>query len=150
MKPLLLILALAFTIQAQSAKEGKRITKWTPVDQGADERVKSYFAPETVRRADDVIKVWVKFEFPYGSGFLPQNTDFGMVRAYVTLDCAQSRISLPTAITYDRNGKFVAEKERINEAVDWEKPNTMGHAIFEYFCERPAPPPTKAPTLKPN
>jgi hypothetical protein len=147
LKSATLIIALALTIQAQSAKEGKRITKWTLVAEG--EMIKSYFAPETIRRADDVIKVWAKFELPYGSSHLLPETDFGIVRAYIVLDCARTLMSMPTMIVYDRNGKHVDEKEKVEGEgnTSWEEPNNMAHVIIQYFCERPAPKPTKAPAL---
>ena len=147
MKTLLLITLLAVSVSAQSVKEGKAITDWKFVSEGP--LIKSYIATDTIKRGGDIIKVWMRFELPHGSRDLYADTpiDFGESRIYGLINCSQNKVQAKTMMVYDRQGNFYAAK---TDAFGWEedRPDTIGHSVFVYFCER-GETPTKAPTLKP-
>lgn len=149
MKPLLLIICLALTTFAQNANEGRKLAKWELVAEGP--LVKSYYSQESIKRAGDIIKVWMRFELPKGSSQLYADTpiDFGEVRIYGLLDCTKNSAQVKTMMVYDRNSNFYASK---NDVSGWteDKPDSISHAVFEFFCERSTGPPTVAPTLKPK
>jgi len=147
MKTILLILALAVGVSAQSIKEGKQITTWTFVSEGP--LIKSYISPDSIKRGDDIIKVWMRFELPKGSRDLYANTpiDFGETRVYGMLNCKASKMQSKTMLVYDRAGNFYLGKENAGGWAE-ERPDSIGHSVFVYFCER-GEKATEAPTLKP-
>lgn len=146
MKTLITIIALAVCVQAQSAKEGKGITNWTLVATG-QEQSRSYFAPETIQRGDDHIRLWTRWDLVGTT--LPMLPGVASARVYATLDCEGGRSQALTAIFYDSEGRVIKAMEHLKNEWATETPNTIGHAIFAYFCEREATAPVSAPKLKP-
>lgn len=152
MKVLLLIITLAFAANAQSLREGKELDNWKMVARGYEVNVKTYFAPDTIRRNGNEIKLWAMWHFPEGvpEGLLKDAPlqDVGTFRIYLVLSCAEKRLRGTAAIVYDRKDRIIAAQK--GNADVSEKPESIGNAIFNYFCEREPPPPTKPPMLKPQ
>jgi hypothetical protein len=148
MKTVLFILLLAAPVFAQGVKEGREIEAWTFVSEGP--LVRSHFAPDTIRRNGEIIKVWMRFELPQGSRKLYADTpiEFGEVRVYGLLNCARNEMQAKTMIAYDQNGSYFASKQNVSGWTE-DKPNTISHSVFAYFCEQAAPIPAHRPTLKP-
>ena len=75
--------------------------------------------------------------------------DVGSARMMATFDCEKQTAKLTKGhgFIYDLRGIFI-RKVKDRETVK-EVPASVGHAVFEYFCER-GPTPTKAPVLKPK
>lgn len=149
MKALLLILALAVSVCAQSVKEGKGITEWTFLADSNNGTAKIYFAPKTVRRDEDIIKVWVTVEFPSGdNGLFIPNKNSGALRVFAVFDCKNNSTRALTMLLYDTKAKVSRTREKVSDEVAHETPNTFGYVLFEYFCER-GEAPTVRPKLKP-
>lgn len=161
-KALLLLLALAAPVYGQSINEGKNITKWTPVSVAPDVtqrvdketsdnkmriegsgRMEMSFA--NVQRSGDTFKGWVRFIFP--SSAIVSEGRWNEVRFYVNCDCRKNIIKALKAIAYGVDGRIRVDegKQVLAHAV----PGSIGHQLFEYFCERGGGAPTGPPTLKP-
>lgn len=146
MKTLFLILLLTVTCYAQKI-DGKKIDKWDAIARSQDEQTTFYYAPESIRRADDVIRVWTRFDFSNGSNFLVPGTDYASIRIFATFDCQRNSTVSEDILFYDYHGKLV-KSGKDNSRVD-ETPSTFGYAIFEYLCERRSQFPNQPPKLKP-
>ncbi|HEX5704878.1 MAG TPA: surface-adhesin E family protein [Pyrinomonadaceae bacterium] len=143
-----LILALLIVAPAFGQSDGKKIEKWTPIAWGKDDLRVMHFAPETIRRNEDKVSGWTRFDFPNGSAVALPGTDFGSIRLFLVFDCAHNRAYSYEALLYDRNGKFL-KKHNDNSSIE-EKPGTLSWAAFEYLCERRTSFPTGPPVLKPK
>lgn len=162
MKPLLLILLLAVTVSAQSTKEGKQITNWTPVGVSPNISTRAAGAPDldprmsvegtgkaemsfaNVKRSGDTFKGWVRFVFP--SSAIVLQGKWNEVRFYVVCDCRKNEIKTLSGIAYGLDGTVRAEEtKQVLDTV----PGSIGRELFEFFCERGGPP-LIAPTLKPK
>lgn len=146
-----------------SVKDGKSITTWTLVGEGPgewtdqkyvthqlDAPTKTYYAPETIARAGDIVKVWVKWDYPRGMGTLVQELglpqDYGSLRVYMVLNCKRAEMGAITMLLYDRSGRFALSGT--TDTTPKEIPDTMGSELLQYFCERTDGRPTQSPTLK--
>lgn len=145
MKALLLLLIL--TTPAQTIKDGDKITNWTFVASGRDDIAVSYFAPESVKRGEDRIRVWIRVDLPKSSASLFPGTNFYSIRFDTELDCAGGRARSFKTLLYDQSERL-ARKEK-GEAWIKETPDTIGYAVFQYFCEYKENPPQAPPKLKP-
>lgn len=158
MKLLLILLLTCLTIQAQSIKEGKEITTWTPVGFAADVRNRADGTPLDVRvegngraelsfanvqRSEETFKGWVRAVFP--SSTINLEGKWNEARFYVICDCRKNSIQALTGIAYGINGNIRAEKTKITMSTE---PGSLGRDMLEFFCERGGPPATVAPKLK--
>ncbi len=151
MKTLLPILALTITASAQSIKEGKAITDWTPVSVGesadshvqGDGRMVMSFA--NVQRSDETFKGWMRFVLPSSSIALEGN--WKEIRFYVECDCRRNTVQALAGIAYGIDGSIRAEKSKTT--MEHTAKGSMGRELFEFFCERGGKP-VSAPTLKPS
>lgn len=154
------------SVQAQaqsSVATGKQITDWTFMadapgewidakneTHALDAPVKFYYALDTVARADDIVKLWAKWDYARGMGSLVQEynfpQDFYSMRVYLVLDCRRSEMGAITMLLYDKAGKMV--RSGTTDEQPKEIAGTLGSGLLEYFCERPTGKPTQAPTLK--
>lgn len=152
MKPLLLILALAFCVSAQDTKDWKLIKEMSgdiPDHPGLTVEVRA----AQIARGDDGIKVMIRADFPWGSpddlfrdrvphGLDP--TSISRIEGQIKLNCA-TRVVTPvagSADVYQFNGKKYKSREPPFSAKSW-------NVAFLYFCEDGTTP-IKAPTLKPK
>ena len=141
---LLFVLLLFVTaLQAQSVKDGNKITDWTFIFGGNNGTL--YYGP--IVRNEDIVKVWFKLDFPNGSDAMPGGGigDFGSIRGYGEFRCAEKVLRTAPALVlyYDRAGKLIkSQKER--EQV---KDNRLNF-LFEYFCEQDKKMPLDRPRLK--
>lgn len=162
MKAVLLILALAVTVSAQSIKEGKSITQWTTVGVAPDITKRAEGAKPleggqiegsgtmemsfaNVRRSGDTFKGWMRFVFP--SSAIVVEGKWNEVRFYVNCDCVKNNIKTLTGIAYGLDGSIRAEKT--DQTLEHTVRGSIGRELFEFFCERGGPPST-VPTLRPK
>lgn len=156
MKPLLLILALAFSVSAQDIKEIEKIKNWKLIKEMSGEvpnhpGLTVEFRAAEIARGDDVVKLIWRMDFPWGSpgdllkehvphGFDP--TSISRVESRVELNCKTHVVNPVTnsADVYQFNGKQHKSKEQPFSVKSWD-------IFFTYFCEQ-GEAPTKAPTLK--
>lgn len=149
MKPLILILLLAFTVSAQKIQEGKSITNWVPVSAGVskDPRVQGNIRAElsfaNVQRSDNAFKGWARFVFPNGVAL---EGNWKEARFYVVCDCRKNVIKALTGIAFGVDGTIRAEESK--RIMEHTTPGSIGREMFQFFCERGGPA-TTAPTLKP-
>jgi hypothetical protein len=152
MKTILLIFVLALTAQAQSVKEGKAITDWTPLTEDVDTRSNTPYKVfySSIRRGDDYTKTWLRADFPQGSrAVFPswRGPEIGSIRLWIKLRCFQHSGNAETVIVYDMSGKMVAADTIGEEAT--ENKNTLGQFIMDAFCEREPQILSGPPRLKP-
>lgn len=153
-KPLLIILALAVAIVAQSPSanlEWKLIKEMSGEIPNHPSLIIELYAAR-VARGDDKVKLMLKMEFPNGSPreffrqHVPHGTDptsIAKIEGAVEFNC-RTLVVKPiksTANVYQFNGKKFKSKEP-PFGLD------SGHIFAQYFCEQ-GEAPTKAPTLKP-
>jgi hypothetical protein len=147
-KTLIAIILLATVVQCQSVKDGDKITEWTPI--AATPNARLFYS--SIARNENTVKVWFKIDFPNGSdvagGDFKAGRDFGSVRGYGVLNCADASVKTGPALVlyYDRAGRLVKSmKER-------EKSSDQGFApLFAFFCEQGLDKkPLTAPQLKPK
>lgn len=157
MKPLFLILFLAFSASAQDVKQIEQIKDWKPIKEMSGDipdhpGLTIEVSAAQIMRAEHTVKLLVKMEFPWGSPRIPGATyprgfdtsSISRVIFRVELNCETLRLKPLTggADLYQFNGKHLRSEEM---------PLTVesGHVFEQYFCER-GEVPTKAPTLKPK
>lgn len=158
MKPLLLIVVLAFSVSAQDIKEIEKIKDWKLIKEMSGDIpnhpgiILDLYAAE-IARHDEVVKLAFRADFPNGApmdlfkGSMPQGFDISSITRIVgklEFNCETLQV-VPlggSAYAYQFNGKRYKSKEA-PFALD------SGHILFAYFCER-GDTPTKAPTLKPK
>lgn len=152
MKVLILCLLLFAPAFAQELKDGRKITEWKHLGYSDDIKADLYIAPGTVRRNEAQIKLWARWDFPEGAEkrLHPPNWNgptMGSFRAFIVLKCEDHLVRGLAVIAYDMQSRVIGE-ERGDLKID-EKPGTIGHALFNYFCEREPLPPKTPPKLKP-
>lgn len=158
MKPLLLILALAFSVSAQDIKDIEKIKDWKLIKEMSGEipnhpaiTLEMYAAQ--IARGDDIVKLAFRADFPNGAPVdllksgAPSGFDVSSITRIVgklEFNCQtlQVRPLGGSAYAYQFNGKRYKSRETPFAL-------NSGHILFEYFCER-GNTPTKAPTLKPK
>lgn len=151
MKPLLLILALAFGISAQVPAD----TEWQFIgqNQSRDGVINLHFAPKTIARNGDKIKVWLQIKIAYGSPFrrawhgTGPMPDINMLRAFTMFDCKAKTMKTGEGWIYKPSGEIYQEYKH-REKVEEESPGTLTWTAFEYFCEKEGKKLTGPPTLK--
>lgn len=158
---LVCLIACAITVSAQSVREGKAITNWTPIGWAADAskradgakqeariegdgRMEMSFA--NVQRSGDTFKGWMRFVFP--SSVLVLEGNWNEIRFYVVCDCRKDNIKALTGIAYGSNGAIRAEESK--QILEHTVPGSMGRQLFEFFCERGGPTSMTPPKLKPK
>lgn len=105
-----------------------------------------YFAPESIRRNEDRISGWTRFDFPNGSSALIPDTNWGSIRIFVVVNCDSLAAKSYEILFYDTEGRF-KKKDQDNDTAKEQK-GTIGWALFEYLCERRTSFPTGPPVLK--
>lgn len=140
MKPILLILLLAFTCSAQTNLDWNEVAK--------SPKVRIMVAE--IARGPKEVKFWIRLDFPDGPP-----TDFPVVgvssvRAEMSFNCVKKTAKAINGYGYFYNkyGEFMG-KRKDGQTIKFPGP-TVGNYIIEYFCEQPSAKPTKAPTLKPK
>ena len=135
MKALLLILALAIGVSAQTPewKLIKELTGEFPDRPNAPQE----FRVAEIARGDDLVKLMVRVDFPNG---MFDHAEIRRIEFKAEFTLVLKPINKSAEI-YLSNGKHVKSKEA---------PTMLdaGRTFVGYFCER-GETPTKAPTLKP-
>lgn len=148
---ILLVLLIAPLVAGQSIKDGKSFTRWESIGTSDDIQAEVFYAPESVKRNGDQIKLWARWNFAKGAArnLAPDwhGPTIGSFRAFLVFRCQEKKVKGLAVVGYGLDGSILAE-ERGDLDID-EKPGTVGHAIFTYFCERDSKAPTTAPKLKP-
>jgi hypothetical protein len=157
MKPLLLILALAFSVSAQEIKQIEQIKDWKLIKEMSGDipnhpGLTEEFYAAKIARGDSTVKLLVRMDFPWGAprfegATYPRGFDASSIRHVlfqVELNCDTLVVKPLTgeADVYQFNGKHLKSQE-IPTMIK------SGHIFEQYFCEH-GEAPTKAPTLKPK
>jgi hypothetical protein len=152
MKPLFLILILAFTAQAQTPQDWKFIKEMSGEIPDHPGLTVNWYAAE-IARGNNIVKLLLRFDMPGGApadlfkGAASPGFDISSitrVEAKIEFNC-DTLVVKPvsgSSDVYQFNGKKLKSKE---------PPFVVGseHIFSQYFCER-GDAPKVAPTLKPK
>lgn len=151
MRVLLVILVLALSVQSQTPDDAD--LEWMlipeasgPMTEYVNLSIQTYVAK--ISRGDNKVKLWVRFDFPNGAPMkLFPRYDVGSARMMATFDCEKQTAKLTKGhgFIYDLQGTFITKVKDKDAAK--EVPASVGHAIFQYFCER-GPVSNQPPKLK--
>jgi hypothetical protein len=151
MKPLFLILILAFTAHAQKPEDWKLIKEMSGEIPNHPGLTVNWYAAE-IARGDNLVKLIVKAEFPGGAprfegatyphGFDPTSITRMEMKSEFNCDTLTFKAVKGSSDVYQFNGKKLKSQET-------PFPLSAGHIFVQYFCER-GEAPKIAPTLKPK
>lgn len=137
MKTLLLALLLTQTLEWKHIPEASGVS-------GDGLRVNTSVAK--IARSEDIVKFWLRVDFPDGApstfGF-----SFDSVRVEATFNCKKKTAKTRSKGMFYLNGDLVKTLE--DKSIAKETHGSVGHFIFETFCEQGSQP-TTTPTLKPK
>jgi hypothetical protein len=162
MKALLLTLLLALSVSAQSIKEGKAVNDWLMVFSGGTENAaiisNVYWSPSSIQRDGDIIKLWIKADFPASGVDIVGSSDGKLIRGVVSarefmvIDCKKRVAGGDTEIIYFKNGRTQSRENFFgkNSATDPSNEQSFGQFLSGYFCEREEVQPKTPPQLKPR
>lgn len=158
MKPLLLILALALPVSAQSIKELEQIKDWKfiqemsgPIPDHPGLTMEIYAAQ--IARGGDIIKAAFRVDFPGGAPVEPfrPNLPHGFDISSISRMMGKLELNCKTLTVrpFGKEGYFYQFNGRRHKTKEPSFQISSGNILARYFCEDGSTP-AKAPTLKPS